>query len=244
MSPKDFFEALEMGAKNSLTVSAACACVGIIVGVVGTTGVGIKFSSLLVAVAGGNVVFAIILIGVASLVLGIELPISASYLVVAILAAPALEMIGIPILVAHLVVLWFSIDATITPPVCICAYVAAGIADSNPFQTALQAWKMAKGLYIIPFLMVFTPITLNGTAPEVMFFTLTGALGLICLSAAWEGWLLIRANVFERFFLAGTTLSMLNSDLFSDILGLVLFTIVVFSQLLRKKRIHATGKTQ
>jgi TRAP transporter 4TM/12TM fusion protein len=233
---RDMAQALELGARNSLTVSAACAAVGVIVGVVGMTGIGVKFSSIIVSAAGGYVFVSIIFVGLASLVLGIELPITASYLLVAILAAPALNTLGVPILVAHLIVLWFSIDAAVTPPVCITAYVAAGVAKADPFKTGFAAWKMAKGLYVIPFLMAYTPITLDGTLPQIIIAVLTGCIGLISLTAAWEGYLISRANLIERIALAVVTVASLKPGFVTDIIGVSLFISVLAIQWYRGKR--------
>lgn len=234
-------KALEMGAKNALTVSAACACVGFIVGVVALTGVGVKFSSLITLGTGNSVFLSIIFIGLASLILGIELPITASYLVLAILAAPALQMLGVPELVSHLIVLWFSIDAAVTPPVCITSFVAAGVADAPPFKTALAGWRLAKGLYIIPFLMAFSPITLNGPWPEVVISTLTGLIGLVSLSATWEGWLLYEANLWQRIILGVCVLTCLDPGFWTDTLGITLFSSVLIWQVVANKRSMKTS---
>jgi TRAP transporter 4TM/12TM fusion protein len=233
---KEFFQALELGAINSLTVSAACACVGLIVGVVGMTGLGVKFSSYIALGSGGNIFIAIMFVGLASLVLGIELPITASYLILAILAAPALVDLGLPMLTAHLIVLWFSIDASVTPPVCITSFVSAGIAGAKPFKTALSAWKTAKGLYIIPFLMAFTQINLSGTVFEILMSFITGAIGLVSLSAAWQGWLIGPANWWQRIFLLVVTVVSLIPGLVSGLLGIAIFIILIIIQWLDMRK--------
>jgi len=234
---RDILSALELGARNSLTVSAACACVGIIVGVVALTGVGVKFSSYIATGSGGNIFIAILFVGMASLVLGIELPITASYLVLAILAAPALYKLGIPLLISHLIVLWFSIDAAVTPPVCITSFVASGIAESDPFKTAMAAWRIAKGLYIIPFLMAYTPICLNGTLSQIMISVITGTLGLISLSAAWQGWLLFKTSIIQRIFLGVVTVTSLKPGFVTDIIGIGLFFGILAFQFLSNRAI-------
>ncbi len=203
---------------------------------------GVKFSSLIVSAAGGNTFLAIILVGLASLVLGIELPISASYLIVAILAGPALNMLGVPLIVAHLIVLWFSIDAAVTPPVCITSYVAAGVAGGDPFKTAIGGWKIAKGLYIIPFLMAYTPITMNGPPLQVVIAVLTGCIGLVSLTAAWEGYLIKRAGLIERIMLAVVTVTSLKPGIITDIIGVSLFLSVLAMQWHSRKQ-TALGET-
>jgi TRAP transporter 4TM/12TM fusion protein len=235
VTPRRFVEALEMGARNALPVAAACAAVGMIIVVVTLTGVGIKFSSLMTSGTGGSMFMGIVLVGLASLVLGIELPISAAYLVVAVLAAPSLVELGVPLLPAHLICLWFAIDAAVTPPVCITSYVAAGVAGAHPFKTAIAGWKMAKGLYIIPFLMAYTPITLNGPLPEVAMAFLTGALGLISLAAAWEGFFLIKATLVERLILVGVVVTAIDPAGITDYIGIAAFITVLALQAWRRR---------
>ena len=140
--------------RNALPVSLACAVAGIIVGIVGLTGLGLKFSALMLSLSQGNLILALILLLLASLVLGMGLPVTASYVVLIVLAGPVLiNDFGLPVLIAHLLVFWYSQDSNVTPPVCLAAYAAAGVAGSDPMRTGLQAWKYAKGLYLIPLLM-------------------------------------------------------------------------------------------
>jgi TRAP transporter 4TM/12TM fusion protein len=236
MGPTQFIEALQTGAKNALPVAAACACVGMIIGVVDLTGVGVKFSALMTTGTGGSVFLAIILVALASLVLGIELPISASYLVIAILAAPALVDLGVPLIPAHLICMWFAIDAAVTPPVCITSYVAAGVANSDPFKTAVAGWKTAKGLYVVPFLMAYTPITMNGAWPDVVMAFTSGAIGLISLAAAWEGEFIVKATVIERLILVGVVVTAIDPSGPTDYIGIAGFLLVVVMQYMRKHR--------
>lgn len=152
-----------LAARNTLPVTMACAVAGIIVGIVGLTGVGLKFSSVMLAFSQGNLLAALILLMLASLVLGMGLPVTASYVVLIVLAGPALvNDFGLPVLTAHLIVFWYSQDSNVTPPVCLAAFAAAGIAGSDPMRTGLHAWKYAKGLYLIPLLMVVHPALVHG----------------------------------------------------------------------------------
>jgi TRAP transporter 4TM/12TM fusion protein len=145
-------EALELGARNAVAVSMACAVAGIIVGVVGLTGLGLKFSSMMIAFSGGNLLLALLLVVIASLILGMGLPVTAAYIVLIILVGPALtQEFGMPLLIAHLVVFWYSQDSNVTPPVALAGFAGAAIAGSKPMETSLQAWKYAKGLYLSRF---------------------------------------------------------------------------------------------
>ena len=179
-----------LAGRNTLPVTLACAVAGIIVGVVGLTGLGLKFSALMLSFSQGNLLLALILLLLASLVLGMGLPVTASYIVLIILAGPVLTgEFGLPVLVAHMVVFWFSQDSNVTPPVCLAAYAASGVAGSDPMNTGLHAWKYAKGLYLIPLLMVAHPeLVLGGAAVVVLW---KGAMAMVALgafAAALEGY--------------------------------------------------------
>lgn len=156
-------EALELGARNAVAVSMACAVAGLIVGVVGLTGLGLKFSAMMMAFSGGNILLALLMVLLASLVLGMGLPVTASYIVLIVLVGPALTAeFGIPLLIAHLVVFWYSQDSNVTPPIALAGFAGAAIAGSKPMETSFQAWKFAKGLYLIPLFMVFNPEIIVG----------------------------------------------------------------------------------
>jgi TRAP transporter 4TM/12TM fusion protein len=198
-------DAFVRAGRNTLTVSLACAVAGIIVGIVGLTGLGLKFSSLMLAFSGGNLLLALLLLILASLVLGMGLPVTASYVVLIVLAGPALVTeFGLPILVAHLVVFWYSQDSNVTPPVCLAAFAAAGVAGAHPMRTGLHAWKYAKGLYLIPLYMVVHPeIVLGGPWAMVLFKGAVALAGLAAFAAALEGYLTRRLGWLARALLMG-----------------------------------------
>ncbi len=199
---KDIFTALEKGAKNAVMVSVACAAAGIIVGMVTLTGMGLKFSSLVLDLSFGIKALAILLIGAASLILGMGLPVTASYIVLATLAGPALLDMGVPILITHMIVFWYSQDANVTPPVSLASFAAAGVAGANPMQTAFVSWKLAKGLYIIPLVMAYRPMLGMGKEYDLMHWEvgltmLTCALGLLAFAAALERYFVRKATWLE-----------------------------------------------
>ena len=195
--------------RNTLPVSLACAVAGIIVGVVGLTGLGLKFSGLMLSFSQGSLFLALILVLLASLVLGMGLPVTASYIVLIILAGPALvNEFGLPVLVAHMVVFWFSQDSNVTPPVCLAAYAAAGVAGSEPMRTGLLAWKYAKGLYLIPLLMVVHPeIVLGGPPLLVIGKGIVAMVALAAFAAALEGYALRPLRPAGRIFLMAAAAS-------------------------------------
>ncbi|MCU0911082.1 MAG: TRAP transporter permease [Rhodobacteraceae bacterium] len=222
-------EALELGARNAVAVSMACAVAGIIVGVVGLTGLGLKFSSMMIAFSGGNIVLALLLVLIASLVLGMGLPVTASYIVLIILVGPALtEEFGIPLLIAHLVVFWYSQDSNVTPPVALAGFAGAAIAGSKPMETSLHAWKYAKGLYLIPLFMVFNEsIVLGGPIALVVW---NGAIAVLALAAAAvsiEGHLWAPMPLWQRIAVLPGVVAIFWPDLRAEIAGAALLAVIL-----------------
>jgi TRAP transporter 4TM/12TM fusion protein len=153
----EIWEAIQTGARNTLVIGATLGVIGIIVGTISLTGIGLKFSDIIISLAGGNLIMALLLVALASLVLGMGVPVTAAYLITAVLAVPPLGDLGVPILCAHMIVYWLSQDSNITPPVCVAAYAGAAIAGSDPWKTGWTSFKYAKLLYVVPILMAFTP---------------------------------------------------------------------------------------
>ena len=217
-------EALELGARNAVAVSMACAVAGIIVGVVGLTGLGLKFSAMMIAFSGGNLVLALLLVIIASLILGMGLPVTAAYIVLIILVGPALtEEFGIPILIAHLVVFWYSQDSNVTPPVALAGFAGAAIAGSKPMETSVQAWKYAKGLYLIPLFMVFNEsIILGGPIPLVLWNGAIAILAIAAFAAALEGFLWAPMPVWQRALVIPGVVGIFWPDVLWEALGAAL----------------------
>jgi len=171
MGPREIWEAIQNGARNTLIIGATLGVIGIIVGTISLTGVGLKFSDIIISLAGGHLLPAVLLVGIASLVLGMGVPVTAAYLITAVLAVPPLTDLGVVLIAAHMIVYWFSQDSNITPPVCVAAYAGAAIAGADPWKTGWTAFKFAKLLYVMPLLFAFTPaILFEGkplVAPEV-----------------------------------------------------------------------------
>ncbi|MCC9621484.1 TRAP transporter permease [Thalassospira sp. MA62] len=226
------FAALELGAKNAVAVSMACAVAGIIVGVVGLTGLGLKFSSMMIAFSGGNIVLALVLVLLASLILGMGLPVTASYIVLIVLVGPALSNeFGIPLLIAHLVVFWYSQDSNVTPPIALAGFAGAAIANASPMETSVQAWKFAKGLYLIPAFMVFNPEIIMGGSIEIVLWTgFTAILSLVAFAAALEGFLFAKMDMVSRILIVPATIGVFYPDFTAEIVGTaVLLGVVAFN---------------
>ncbi|WP_050526190.1 TRAP transporter permease [Pseudorhodobacter aquimaris] len=223
-------EALELGARNAVAVSMACAVAGIVVGVVGLTGLGLKFSAMMIAFSGGNILLALVLVLLASLILGMGLPVTAAYIVLIILVGPALtEQFGMPLLIAHLVVFWYSQDSNVTPPVALAGFAGAAIAGSKPMETSFQAWKYAKGLYLIPLFMVFNEeIILGGPLPLVLWSGAIAILALVAFAATLEGFLWAPMAMWMRVLLVPGVVALFWPALWVEIAGAILTILLLW----------------
>jgi TRAP transporter 4TM/12TM fusion protein len=233
--------ALEKGATNAIMVSVACAAAGIIVGMVTLTGMGLKFSSLVLDLSYGIKALAILLIGAASLVLGMGLPVTASYIVLATLAGPALLDMGVPLLVTHMIVFWYSQDANVTPPVSLASFAGAGVAGANPMRTAFTSWKLAKGLYIIPIVMAYRPLLGVGENYEllhwpVIFTMVTTTLGLVAFASALERYFIRRATWLETGLFALGAIGLFWPQFWGDVAGFAAFSTAIALQKFRPTR--------
>jgi len=222
-------QALELGARNAVAVSMACAVAGIVVGVVGLTGLGLKFSAMMLAFSGGNLLLALLLVVIASLILGMGLPVTAAYIVLIILVGPALtEQFGMPLLIAHLVVFWWSQDSNVTPPVALAGFAGAAIANASPMETSVQAWKYAKGLYLIPLFMVFNPsIIEGGPLPLVLWNGAIAILALSAFAAALEGYLFGPMPIWARVLVLPGMVAIFWPSLQIEIAGALLITALL-----------------
>lgn len=224
MKLSDFWGALCEAGQGSVSVAAACACAGIIVGTVSMTGLGIKFSNMIGNLAGDYIILALMLTALSSLILGMALPTTANYIVQAAVAAPALVALGIPKLTAHLFVFYFGVFADITPPVALAAYTAAGIAKADPMKTAMVASRNVMVAYLIPFLFVYFPALL-GQAPisEVIFTSLAAMLGVVAMSAAWSAYFRRPCTSLEQMGLVVSAALMIFPEYLSSVAGLTVF---------------------
>ena len=231
-------KALELGARNAVAVSVACAVAGIIVGVVGLTGLGLKFGSMMIALAGDNLVLALIFVLIASLVLGLGLPVTAAYIVLIVLVGPALnQTFGIPLLIAHLVVFWYSQDSNVTPPVALAGFAGAAIARADPMQTSLQAWKFAKGLYLIPAFMVFNPVIITGG--ELWYVVFTGVIvviALVAFAAAIEGFLFTWVDPLWRLVMVPAVIAVFHPSLAVEAAGACVLLALMLWNWLRARQ--------
>lgn len=227
--------ALEFGAKNTLTVAAACACAGIVVGMINLTGLGLKFTSLILLIAGNSLAPALIFTMIAGIILGMGLPTTAAYIVQAALLIPALIKLGVPMIGAHLFVFYFAIISAITPPVAMAVYAAAGISGSNLWRTGLAAIKIGATGFVVPFMFVYGPsLLLIGSLSDIILTIVSASIGVIALSAGLMGWVIKEASHLERGMLMAGALLLIKPGPYTDAIGFALLMAVMIIQKLRK----------
>lgn len=251
MSVKDIFLALEDGAKQSLSVMAACAVVGIIIGVVSLTSFGTVMTSSIMSLGQGSLFLTLFFTMIASMILGMGLPSIPCYIITATMAAPALANFDIPILVAHMFVFYFGIFANITPPVALAAFAGAGISGGDPMKTGFQALKLALAGFIIPYMFVYNPTMLmidvtglTTTAKEfplpavtsIVAVTVTSIVGVIALSAAVEGFFMTKYNLISRLILGAGAIMLIIPESITDIIGAVIVIILMGQQLIFSRK--------
>lgn len=240
MSPKQVALALSEGAMVILRIAAACACAGIVVGVISLTGLGFKFSSLLLALAGDNLVLLLFVAMLGCIILGMGMPTVACYITLAILVAPALVQLGVNVIAAHFFIFYFGVLSGLTPPVAIVAYIAAGLADAKPLQTAVTACRMGFIGIIMPFVFVLTPsLLLEGTWMELLVDGVGAGVGLVAIVGGISGYLLIKIAIWWRLLLivgAAFLLWPILPGMIGDITGYLLVAVAVVSHVLKSKR--------
>jgi TRAP-type uncharacterized transport system fused permease subunit len=230
MGPREIWLALVDAGKNCLFVAALTGCVGVLIGVLSLTGIVIRFPYMLVELAGQNILITIALIACATLVLGLPLPITATYLIVAVVAVPALAKLGVPILSAHLLIFWLSLDSNITPPVALGPFAAAAIAQSDPMKTGWTCFRFAKIIYVMPLLFAYTHILLTGSPAENIGAILSATLGTVLFSIMSTGYFYIRTNLLEWSLLALATVLAFIPMILTGIAALALFAGVFLWQ--------------
>ena len=237
MKPIEIVYGLERGAKGVLGVLVACASAGIIIGVVTKTGVGLRLASGLIDLAGGMLLPAMFFTMITAIVLGMGVPTTANYVITSTIAAPALEQMGVPVLAAHMFVFYFGIIADVTPPVALAAYAGAGISGGNALKTGVHASKLAIAAFIIPYVFVLSPVLLmvDATPLAIVSVTLTALLGMIAISSALCGFLADHCRPYERILLIIAGLLMIKPGGITDLVGLVLFVVILVMQYRRAK---------
>ena len=230
MGPIQIWRALVEGGRASLFVAALTGAVGILIGVLALTGIGIRFSYILLEVAGKNLPLTLLLISVATLILGLALPITATYLMVAVVAVPAFADLGVPLLTAHLIILWLSLDSNITPPVALGPFAAAAIAGADPMRTGWACFRFAKIIYVMPVLMAYTHILLTGTPTQNLLAVTSATVGTVAVSILGTAFFLVRMTILEFALLALATVLAFIPSLATMAAAIAIFAVVYFWQ--------------
>ena len=237
ITPKRIFEALAAGGQGMITVAAACGVAGIIAGTLTMTGLANVLINGIVALAGNQVIIALFLTMLCCIVLGMGVPTTANYCIMAATCAPILVRMGVPQIAAHFFVFYFGIVADLTPPVALAAYAGAAIAQGNPMKTAFTATKLAIGAFIVPYVFALKPAMLlvDTTVPEVVLIAITSLVGIFAVSAALEGYLFCKMPVYQRLISLAGGLMLIYPGAVTDVIGLGLFAVVVVLQVMTRK---------
>ena len=243
LTPKKLIKALRGGSVGVLSVACTCAAAGIIVGIVTLTGLGLKFSSIIIAYAGGSLLMTAIYTALIVWVIGLAVPVTASYIISAVIAAPALIMLGVPDYAAHMFVFYYAVLSEVSPPTALSCFAAAALTGGNPYKTTLYAWKYTLPAFIVPFMFVLhtkgAGILLKGPPGDVVWTIITSFLGLTALACGVENYMLKRTTLYERLMLMAGGLALVYPVAVYDAIGVVLMAGAFISQKLRKELVVA-----
>ena len=237
--PRKLVAALAAGSTGVLNVAATCAAAGLIVGVVTLTGLGLKFSAIVVGFAGGSLFLTAVYTALVVWVVGLAVPVTASYIICAVIAAPALIHVGVPDYAAHMFVFYYAVLSEVSPPTALSPFAAAAITGGDPYKTTLQSWKYTLPAFLVPFMFVLDPagvgLLLKGTLWQTVLTVATAAVGIFALAAGVQGWFLRATTRIERYLLIAAGLLLVYPGAISDGLGLVLTAVVAVGQKLRRE---------
>lgn len=223
MGWRETFTALESGAKSMISLLAVCASAGIVVGVIALTGVGMKFSSMLLGVAGTSQLLALVFAMLLAILLGMGMPTTAAYAVAASVVAPGLIRMGIEPLHAHMFVFYYAVVSAITPPVAMAAFAAAGVGGTDPMKTSIQAFRLGLAAYLVPFMFMYSPsLLMDGSALKVTMATITALVGVFFLASTVQGYFFGYVTWIQRVMLMIASLALINAGLTWDVIGLSL----------------------
>jgi TRAP-type uncharacterized transport system fused permease subunit len=243
--PRRLVGALRDGSGQMLNVAATCAAAGIIVGVVAKTGLGLKFSAIVIAYAGGSLVLTAVYTALIVWIIGLAVPVTASYIICAVIAAPALTKLGVPDFAAHMFIFYYAVLSEVSPPTALSPFAAAAITGGDPYRTTLQSWKYTLPAFVVPFVFVLSPEgvgLLLKTPPEgswagVAWIAVTAMVGITALACGVQGWLAGRLSVLERAVLVLAGLALVYPAPWSDVAGFAgIAAVVVARKLIGRPR--------
>jgi len=238
-----FVKALETGSTGMINVGATCAAAGIIVGIVTLTGLGLRFSEIVISYAGGSLVLTAIFTALIVWVIGLAVPVTASYIICAVIAAPALIKLGVPDYAAHMFIFYYAVLSEVSPPTALSPFAAAAITGGDPYKTTLQSWKYTLPAFVVPFMFVLDPIGVGlllsvpkgGSWLDIVTISVLAILALVALAGGAEGWLFKKTLLIERLMLLAAGALLLYPKLLFDALGIGLLAAVIALQMLRRK---------
>ena len=246
-----FMKAMEAGSIGVLNVAATCAGAGIIVGVVTLTGLGLKFSSIVIDLAGGSLLLTAIYTSLVVWIVGLAVPVTASYIICAVIAAPALIKLGVPDFAAHMFIFYYAVLSEVSPPTALSPFAAAAITGGDPYKTTMQCWKYTVPAFLVPFMFVLDPsgqgLLLMGSAKalatanwwSIAEVTFTAALGVAALAAGFQGWALKKATTLERVMLLVAGFALVYPTVAADLIGIALVIAALALQYLRGRPVPA-----
>jgi len=236
-------KALSSGSISVLSVASTCASAGIIVGVVTLTGLGLKFSSIIIGYAGGNLFLTAAYTGILMWVIGLAVPVTATYIIGAVIAAPAMITLGVPDFAAHMFIFYYAVLSEVSPPTALSPFAAAALTGGNPFKTMMMAWKYTIPAFIVPFMFVLTPegigLLLEGPVVNMIWTFVTAMIGVAGIAGGASTWFFRRTALWERFLLIIGGLLLVYSNILFDVIGIVLVGIVVVWQKITIRRAAA-----
>ncbi len=243
LTPPRLWKTFIDGGTDVLSVAATCATAGIIVGVVTLTGLGLKFSIIILSLAGSNLFLTVVYTGIAVWILGLAMPVTASYIIAAVITAPAMIKLGVPNYAAHMFIFYYAVLSEVSPPTALSPFAAAAITGGNPYKTTMMAWKYTLPAFLVPFMFTLHPdgvgLLLKGNWENIIWTTVTAAVGLAALAAGLTGWLMTKTTWFERGLLIGAGLVLVYPGLIQDLIGFGLFGLAAALQIPRRQSPHS-----
>lgn len=220
LGPGRIVEALREGALGALSVIIACGAAGVVVAIIYLTGVGLKLAAGIIALAGGNLLIALFVTMLVTLILSMGLPTVGAYIIAGVTMGPALTQMGLSVLQAHFFIFYFSCMSAVTPPVALASFPAAGIAGANPMKVGFIAWRLAITAFIVPYMFAYSPaLLLQGSAGTVIWASTTAFIGVLCLAASFSGWFLVKTSFLERSLFLIAAFSLIFTGKVTDGIG-------------------------
>jgi len=237
--PRRLWAALEGGATGVLSVGATVATAGVIVGVVTLTGLGLKFSQIILNLAGQNLFLTVVYTALAVWILGLAVPVTASYIIAAVITAPAMIKLGVPEYAAHMFIFYYAVLSEVSPPTALSPFAAAAITGGNPYKTTMMAWKYTLPTFLVPFMFTLHPngigLLMKGPWGNIIWTTVTAMVGLAALAGGLTGWFILKTTRIEQILLVAAGLVLVYPGWLQDLIGLALFAVALLLQTLRRQ---------